>query len=410
MMNGAARAEAERLGDTLVQLTRRPEARTEDPVPLLGQVPADQLVEMACHHRVPGVVYRSMTELGVDDEAYADLRVAYQMASLAHGRCLLELASMVGTLSTLDQPWLVVKGPVLTEIGYRDPGARLYEDLDLVVAASDVAGAISRIESAGGHVTDLNWPMMVELRRAEIPMILPTGMLGDLHWHLLVTPNIRSRFRISMDELMERRRVVPMGGTEVATLDVIDGLMYLCLHGSLSGGHQLVWLKDLDQMVAGEPTDWDELIRRARLSGTELVVGMQLERARSVLGAPVPPEVIDTLAGGEPWWKWWQRRERQVGPARWGGYAGTGRTYVAATSGGSLSSAGQLLRSMGADVVRPSLAHRLRLNGADPLEESPRLYRPMGDAADRTDYLQLVAAGDWDKAQPVPVAGPATTA
>ena len=204
-----------------------------------------------------------------------------------------------------------------------------------------------------------------------------------------------------MDELMERRRVVRLGGTDVATLDVIDGLMYLCLHGSLSGGHQLVWLKDLDQMVAGEPTDWDELVRRARLSGTELVVGMQLERARSVLGAPVPPEVVETLAGAEPWWKWWQRRERQVGPARWGGYAGTGRTYVAATSGGSLSSAGQLLRSMGADVVRPTLAHRLRLNGADPLDESPRLYQPLGGAADRADYLQLVAAGHWDRTDPV---------
>jgi hypothetical protein len=65
---------------------------------------------------------------------------------------------------------------------------------------------------------------------------------------------------------------------------------------------------------------------------------------------------------------------------------------------------------MGADVVRPSLAHRLRLSGADPLEESPRLYRPMGDAADRADYLQLVAAGDWDPVPPVPVAGPATNA
>jgi hypothetical protein len=333
MLNGAARAEAERLGETLVQLTRKSEARTQDPVPLLAQVPPDRLVEMACHHRVPGVVYRSMVELGVDDEAYAELRVAYQMASLAHGRCLLELASMVDTLAALEYPWLVVKGPVLAEVGYRDPGARLYEDLDLVVTASDAGGAISLIETAGGHVTDLNWPMMAELQRAEIPMILPTGMLGDLHWHLLVTPNVRARFRISMDELMERRRTVRMGGTDVDTLDNIDGLMYLCLHGSLSGGHQLVWLKDLDQMMSAEPPDWDELVRRARLSGTELVVAMQLERARSVLGAPVPQAVVETLAGGEPWWRWWQRRERQVGAARWGSYAGTGRTYVAATSG-----------------------------------------------------------------------------
>ena len=55
---------------------------------------------------------------------------------------------------------------------------------------------------------------MAKLQRAEIPMILAGGMLGDLHWHLLVTPNVRSRFDLSMDELVERRRPVRSGGTD----------------------------------------------------------------------------------------------------------------------------------------------------------------------------------------------------
>jgi hypothetical protein len=67
-----------------------------------------------------------------------------------------------------------------------------------------------------------------------------------------------------MDELFERRRTVRVGGIDVATLDAVDGLLDRCLHGSLSCGDQLVSLKDLDQMVESEPTDWDELIRRAR--------------------------------------------------------------------------------------------------------------------------------------------------
>ena len=122
-----------RLGQALVELTRRPELRSEDPSRLLEQIPAAQLVEMACHHRVPGVVYRSLADLNIEDEGYAGLRIAYQMASLAHGRCLLEVAALTDILAELEEPWLVVKGPVLAEVGYGDPGARLYEDLDLVV-------------------------------------------------------------------------------------------------------------------------------------------------------------------------------------------------------------------------------------------------------------------------------------
>ena len=128
-------------------------------------------------------------------------------------------------------------------------------------------------------------------------MILPNGMLGDLHWDLLVTPAIRSRFTMPMEELSERRRTVGIGGVKVETLESIDGLLYLCLHGSLSGGHQLVWLKDIDQMVASEPPDWDELVGRARRYRLSLVAAVQLERARTVLGVAVPEPVVETLAG-----------------------------------------------------------------------------------------------------------------
>lgn len=392
-MTTAPAATGERLGRALVALTRRAEARKGDLAALLDGVPLGDVVELACHHRVPGVVYRSLTGFDVDDEDLAVLRGAYQMAALAHGRCLVELQSATEYLAGLGQPWLVVKGPVLAEIGYGDPGARLYEDLDLVVSPSDLSPAIDGIETAGGRVADLNWPMMVKSHRAEIPVMLPLGMLGDLHWDLLVTPNIRSRFSLPLGELLEHRRTVRPGGIEVDTLDVIDGLLYLCLHGSLSGGHQLVWLKDLDQMVANEPPDWDELVRRARRYRLGLVAAIQLERTRSVLGSDVPEPVTAALAGNDPWWRVWQRREAKVGMARWGAYDGTGRTFVASTSAGSLSSVAQLGRSLALDVVRPLVARRW-LAGDDE-GESPPLYEPVGGLVERAEYLDLVSGGAW---------------
>ena len=48
-----------------------------------------------------------------------------------------------------------MKGPVLAEFGYGDPGARLYEDLDLVVPASDLScGPSTRWSGPAVQVTD----------------------------------------------------------------------------------------------------------------------------------------------------------------------------------------------------------------------------------------------------------------
>lgn len=348
----------------------------------------ERLVVHACYHRVPGVVYRSLCELGVDRADLSALKSVYQMAVVSHQRCLTELQSVTSALKGLT--WMVVKGPVLTELGYGDPGARLYEDLDLVVAADNLVPSLRAIESAGGHVTDLNWPMMVKLRRAEIPMILPQGMLADLHWHLLVTPNSRERFSMPMDEVFERRRTLRIAGIEVATLDPVDGLLYLCLHGSLSGGDQLVWLKDLERMIASEPMDWDELVRRARRYRVDLVAAMQLERARTVLAAEVPQSLPAALAMHRAWWRRWRARDRTVGMARWGDRELSDHRVVSATSAGTMASAVELVRAVAADMA----VHYLHSRGSsgESSEDVPALYQPEGETDARERYLELAAA------------------
>jgi hypothetical protein len=380
-----------RQGRALVELLRRPDDREEDPLALLDRVPMDAVTRLANHHRVPGMVFRSLRELGVDDDATAPLRAAYQMAALAHARCLDELSDMADRLGRLDRPWLVIKGPVLTELGYRDPGARLYEDLDVLVTPAAVGEVMETVERAGGRLTDLNWPMMIQRRRAEVPMILPRGLLCDLHWDLLVTPNIRARFALPMAEVVGRRRTVRLGGVDVATLDVVDGLLYLCLHGVLSGGHQLVWVTDVDRMVRVQPVDWDELVRRARRHGLDLVAAMLFERARHLLGTPVPDPVLDALGGGQPWWELWRRHERRSGLARWGRTGRTGRVFLASTSAGTVPSVVQYGRSLVDDVIRPTLADRRR-SAAEPTDGVPLLYRPVGGDAGRAGYLEMVEA------------------
>ncbi len=191
----------------------------------------------------------------------------------------------------------------------------------------------------------------------------------------------------------------------MATLDTVDGILYLCLHGSLSGGDQLVWLKDLDQMIMSEATDWDELVRRAGRYRVGLVAAMQLERARMVLGTPVPESLPAGLAHNQMWWRWWRTRERKVGMARWGGGDHDDSRFVAATSDGSLASAVQLARTVASDMAvhyldrgRPGRRRGSTgegSTGSGVESDVPELYRPAGEGDARAEYLELVEGGHW---------------
>jgi hypothetical protein len=150
-------------------------------------------------------------------------------------------------------------------------------------------------------------------------------------------------------------------------------------------------LKDLDEMMTAEAIDWDELVRRARRWQMGLVVAMQLERARAVLGSPVPAHVIDLLAGGA-WWHAWRIRERSVGFARWGAAVGTGRLVTAATSRDTSASLRQLGRAVIDEVVRPQLTARRPAADSDAV---PELYQPNGGEVGRAAYLSEAAAGGW---------------
>jgi len=137
------------------------------------------------------------------------------------------------------------------------------------------------------------------------------------------------------------------------------------------------------------------VVDRARRWRADLVAAIQLDRARTVLGAPVPDQIIETLAGGAPWWRWWRRSERRLGYLRWGGYDHTGRTFVAATSATTSASVVQLARSMRVDVVRPAVADRRRRSARGVAEVVPELYRPVGGPEARVRYQRMAAATGW---------------
>src|SRR4029079_436314 len=72
----------------------------------------------------------------------------------------------------------------------------------------------------------------------------------------------------------------------------VDTLLTLAFHAARSDGHRLMWFKDVERSVVVDEPDLDELVRRARAYRCGGPVGLILNRARYLLGAPVPLEVV----------------------------------------------------------------------------------------------------------------------
>ena len=258
----------------------------------------DRLIDAGRSHRVLNLVHLATVELvDPNDELAAGLK-RYHIHQVGHHlRALEDLAGIDRVLAARGIEWIVVKGPALSEVVYERSDLRVYKDLDIVIRGGAFGEAIEAFESAGSELLDRNWALIRREGRAQLHVVLRLGTIADVHHHLLNRAVVRNSFALPMDELFDRVRRVEVGNVIVGTLDPVDTLLHLCIHGGLAGGHQLLWLKDIDTSVRREAPPWDLLIERAQRWRAGSIVALMLRRAATTLGTPVPADALEALFG-----------------------------------------------------------------------------------------------------------------
>jgi hypothetical protein len=307
------------------------------PLPLADAAP--EWVDCADRHGVLEALVSGMSHQGMhlDPElAMVQLRVGAE-----HERAARDLVWLSRVLDDAGLPWAVLKGPVLAWHIYPETDARSFGDLDVLVDPRDFGDALTALESAGAELLDRNWLAARQLEVAELSLRLPLGSSLDLHWHVANRLKRRHGFSIRTPELLARRRMVTVRDLPVPTLDGLDTLLHLALHGAHSGGHLLRWLLDVQQTVRKVRPDPQELAERGREQGTALVTRVMLERAANYL-EPGLTATTSALARHQPWAhaaRLWSRRF-PPGCGMAGGL--TGRAFFQNLSSGSVDSARRL--------------------------------------------------------------------
>ncbi|MEZ0165658.1 nucleotidyltransferase family protein [Kineococcus sp. LSe6-4] len=189
--------------------------------------------------------------------------------------------------------WTVVKGAAAASL-YSRPTTREWHDVDVLVHGEDLPRALEALETGGAAVITPDWRRTADLALGEVGLALPHGTVLDLHWHLLNLAERRHAFRYDVRTVLHRRRTRRVLGLDVPVPHPVDEAHHLAVHATLSGGWRLGWSYDVAQ-AADRLEDWDGLVALTREAGTGLVVGLALQRARELLGARVPTDVLRDL-------------------------------------------------------------------------------------------------------------------
>jgi hypothetical protein len=262
---------------------------------LVAAAPIGELPAAAGLHRVAGTVLRGLEGVeGVGDDVRADLAARRSQSALHHLLIVGALSQISRAFDEAGLSWVVMKGPVVADMLYPDPGDRTYGDLDLLLDRRDFPEGMRLLEDLGYRHSVHNWALAEEMLAGQVGMTSPMVSI-DLHWHLHYSHEDRRPFALDPEAMVERARRVVVSGASVLTLDPVDTLLTLAFHAARSDGHRLVWLKDIERSVAVDEPDLDELVRRCRAARCGPPVGLILARARALLDAEIPEEIIRSI-------------------------------------------------------------------------------------------------------------------
>jgi hypothetical protein len=359
-----------------------------------------QLADLADAHGVVNAVFLGLEErVDAGKPAYRRLQQEYRDGVARHMRTLADLHELSQILTAAGVSWMVVKGPVLSELLYPRPDLRTYGDLDVLVEAGSFPVALAAVESAGFEMMDRNWEVIRSERRAQLHVVLRLGTVTDLHWHLLNREAVRDGFDISTEQLFARARTVNVGGEVVRTMSAEDTLTHLCVHAGLDGGHRLRSLKDIERAVAAG-VNWDDVEERAWQWRARLVVATMLDRAAVHLGAEVPAGVLQRLYNSPLASRTGSRLGRRWSPATFTVSPRPGAVLVRSLRD-DLPSTGRALLAKafasrrGTDWVRVLRSHLGRSQRSVATGVLGALH-PSGDDSTRAAYLSDVADG-WGR-------------
>jgi len=200
-----------------------------------------------------------------------------------------EMFRLFGNFSSSQIEALVIKGPVLSQRCYADPGLRQYGDLDLIVRDRDILRTTELMLALG-------YEARIPVTAIQSQKIPGEYVFRHSRSKLLVELHTEKTFRyhprpLPIEQLFRRQVQVAFDGTAVPALSLEDELILIAIHGAKHFWERLIYIADIAAFVARQHLDWEKLLSAAAEVAAQRMLRAALGLATTLLDAPLPDKI-----------------------------------------------------------------------------------------------------------------------
>lgn len=279
---------------------------------LLQDLDWDCVLRMALRHGVMPLLYVHLNAIcpeAVPRSAFERMQDCFHANARRNLFLAAQLLHLLNLFEANSIPAAPYKGPVLAVSVYGDLAFRPFTDLDIFVHKHNVPKA-KEILISQGYQMDRRLTAAQEAAYLESQCEVHSWCDGgrirvELQW--AIAPRC---YGLSLDPegLWERLSGVSFAGTTVRGFSPEDSILIHCVHGYKHCWERLGLICDVAELIRAHPEmNWERVMERSKMSGSERITLLGLCLANDLLGAGLPERVARKVRD-EPAVKWLARQ------------------------------------------------------------------------------------------------------
>ncbi len=265
---------------------------------ILGIENWEKFIDLAYTHGIFPLVYHTLklyTQL-IPNHILQTMQ-SYNM-DIAKKNMLLssELIHLTQKLQQNDIDVLSFKGPILSEIIFKNITQRQFLDLDIFISKFQIYTAAKLLTEMGYIPMESIEFLKNEAKLQEeknYEFFHPKKHTKvELHWKLLNNPLLGNFIEY---DVWKNALSLKLFNTELKTLDFEFQILYLCSHGTAHMWERVEWIVDIDRFLRKSSLDWERLFHlSSELQSTQtLLLGLYL--SHTMFNTPLPDFVTQKI-------------------------------------------------------------------------------------------------------------------
>jgi len=262
----------------------------------------NHFLQISRFHRVYPLVYLSILQREslqqiIPEEVLKELQLHYEKNTYRMLQLTAVMDHVCKELNSCGIPSIVLKGPVLADLLYKDLSARTSKDLDVLVPAERIQEAHNILLGLGFRCDDSALPAVIsgdvkKWDRTDHHISYShnkSNVQVELHWRLNPDDDCEPLF----DELWGRKQISSVACNPTWVLGNEDLFCYLITHGARHGWFRLRWIVDIERLLR-RSLNWDKLLPLLDRYQAKVASGQALILVKELFRVTIP-EPLESL-------------------------------------------------------------------------------------------------------------------